>query len=445
MASIKNFIKKTPTIIQKMYYQVVPFEYRYGKKYYDMLKLINDSKKWSYDQAKNFQFNKLKEILKYCNNNIPYYNKLFKNNGFDINIKSFEDIKNIPFLTKKDIKENFEKLKPVNFNSKFYDMHTSGTTGERLHILGTDDLFKIEAAFITNAYNDHGAQLYKDHSIWIRRYSPKEGDPIAFDDIELNRSYMSAFHLNNETIHDYIKYINEKKSKILVSYPSTIYYLSCLCEKFNLKLKHIKFIHGASEVCLSHWSEKIKNVFGIDIKMHYGQVEKISFFHQDSENDLYKENLLYSYNEIVENDILVGTGFYNTAMPLIRYKTNDILIKNEKYTLNCFPKTIKRIDGRDGDMLITEKDSYVPAVNFYSFMSKIKYVDFFQITQSKKTKAVKFYIVPNNQFNSNSEKELLIEMQNRLGNIQIEIIKTNSIEREKKSQKIKIIKLYDEH
>ena len=321
-------------------------------------------------------------------------------------------------------------------------MYTSGTTGIRLHILGTDDLFKVECAFITNSHNDHGANLYTDHSIWIRRYSPEAGDPICQDNIELNRSYMSAFDLNDDTIFNYIQYINNKKSKILVSYPSTMYYLAVLCEKYGLELKHVKYLHGASEMCLNQWSDKIKSVFGIELKMHYGQVEKVSFAHQDSKNNLYKENLLYSYNEFANDNTFIGTGFHNYLMPLIRYKTNDVIVKNPNAVLDsAFPKTILKINGRNGDMLITERDSLVPAVNFYSFMSKLDFVDIFQITQQKNNKSVKFYIVPNKKFNKNNEKLLYTEMHNRLGNVPISILKKKHIHRDKNTSKFKAVRV----
>jgi phenylacetate-coenzyme A ligase PaaK-like adenylate-forming protein len=201
-------------------------------------------------------------------------------------------------------------------------------------------------------------------------------------------------------------------------------------------------MHGASEVCLPQWRSKIKEITGIDIKMHYGQVEKVSFAHQDSENDFYRENLLYGLNEYDENNTIIGTGFYNQVMPLIRYKTNDKIILNNDVKLEgCNPKTILDVEGRNGDMLITQVGSYVPAVNFYSFMSKINEVDMFQIIQKKEDKSLNFYIVPNKKYNNLTEKKLLQEMENRLGKIDIKIKKVKSIERDKNSNKLKTVSL----
>lgn len=443
MASTINFfIKNRKNPLKKILYKIIPFKYRYGTKYSDFLNFLNLSKKWSYDQSKSFQLQKIKELLNFANSNIPYYQNLFKSNGFDYNIKKFEDLKNLPILTKEDVIKNYDSLINKNYLRKHYKMNSSGTTGKRLEILGTDDLFKIEAAFITNAFNDHKSKLYDEHSVWLRRYSPSENDPIFFNDYELNRSYMSAFDLNDATIFDYVKYINNTKTKTLVSYPSTLYYFSILCGKYDLKIPYVKHMHGASEVCLPQWRTKIKEITGIDLRMHYGQVEKVSFAHQDYENDYYKENLLYGYNEYDENNTIIGTGFYNELMPLIRYKTNDKVILNKNLELNGpTPKTIIDIEGRNGDMLITEIGSYVPAVNFYSFMSKIVEVDMFQIVQKKEDKSLIFYIVINDKYTKLTEKKLIQEMENRLGKINIKIKKVKLIDRDKKSNKLKTVNL----
>ena len=441
-SSLKFLIEKQPNFVKKIVYKMVPFKHRYGKTYNEFWFLINQSKKWTYDETKNYQLNTLKNILKYCNSSVPYYQKVFRQYGFDPNIKDFDDLKILPELTKDLIIENYDDLISTEYKGKQYKMNTSGTTGKRLVVLGSDDLFKIECAIIENAYLDHGAKLYQNHSIWIRRYSPNEGDPIFFIDYELNRSYMSAFHLNDETVFSYVEYFNKQKSKILVSYPSTIYYFALLCRKYNLKLRYLKFIHAASEMCLPQWEEVIYDTFGIKIRMHYGQVEKVAFAHQDNQNDYYKENLIYSFTEYDDNNTILGSGFYNKVMPLIRYKTNDIVERLENPILDgAFPKTIKRILGRNGDMLVTEKNSLVPAVNFYSFMSKYDCVDLFQIIQKRETKDVDFYLVPNYHYTQDLENKLLQEMKNRLGDIQITIHKKNHLDRDPSSNKFKTVSL----
>jgi hypothetical protein len=92
-------------------------------------------------------------------------------------------------------------------------------------------------------------------------------------------------------------------------------------------------------------------------------------------------------------------------------------------------------------MLITEKDSLVPAVNFYSFMSKYDCVDLFQIIQKRETKDVDFYIVPNYNYTEDLENKLIEEMKNRLGNVHIIIHKKDHLDRDQNSNKFKTVSL----
>jgi phenylacetate-CoA ligase len=174
--------------------------------------------------------------------------------------------------------------------------------------------------------------------------------------------------------------------------------------------------------------------------MHYGQVEKVSFAHQNSEDNYYRENLLYGYNEFLEDGSIISTGFHNEVMPLIRYETKDnVELLADPILDGAFPKTIKRILGRDGDMLLTEKDSWVPAVNFYSFMSKVDEVDLFQIIQKREDKSITFYIVPNQYYNNLTKEKLIEEMKSRLGEVPLKIEVVSELTRDSNSSKLKTV------
>ena len=438
---IKN-IKKQPVIIQRLFFKAIPFRWRYGKKFREHLEFLEKAESWSYDQAREHQLLSLRKLLIHAKQNVPYYRDLFNEIGFDPNIKSFEDLKKIPLLTKDDVIANRVRLIDETYTGKHYKMNTSGTSGKRLDLVCSDDLFKIEAAYIYDACKKHGLNLYDEHSIWLRRYSPGENDEFYRHDYELNRTYLSAFHLNDDTVHRYVSYINETRTMNLISYPSTLYYLALLCEKHNLKLLHIKNMHGASEMCFSNWKEKIAEVFRIDLKMHYGQVEKSVFAYQDADDDFYNESMTYSYNEFMEDGTVVGTGFHNTLMPLIRYRTEDrIKVRENMSRKNSHPKTIEEIQGRNGDMLLHKSGALVPAVNFYSFLSKCNFIDMFQIRQYKESKDLVFYAIQGSSFDNKSEDYVRKELTDRLGEVNIEFVYVNELDRDFNSSKFKAVSL----
>ena len=439
MGIIKTIVQKQPKLIKNLYYNIVPFRYRYDKLFgetYDFLKNVDT---WGFDRTKEYQFIELKNLLIYCYNHVPFYKKLFSEYEFNPKIQSFEDMNKLPYLTKDIIQNNFNELISTNYFGKKILFKTSGSTGKRLEFYGENSMYKKEAAYILHSFESHNAELYNNWSIWIRRHSPKDDSDLIVKDYELKRIYMSPFHLNDVTIYNYVNIINNSKSTTIVTYPSTAYWLSCLLEKHNLKLYNIKSIHGASEQCLDIWGKKIKDIFGFDLKMHYGQVEKVSFLYQSSISNFYHESLTYSYTEYDDDNIIVGTSFMNRVMPLIRYKTNDVvtLLKTQDKSLSS-PIMVEKIDGRVDDMIISENGTKIPSVNFYTVMSRCDEVKMFQLHQQI-DKSLILKLVVSNKFNDKIKDNILLEIKKRVGDLSLQFKIVNEIIRDNNTGKFRCV------
>jgi phenylacetate-CoA ligase len=442
MGVVNSIIKKQPLVIKRLLYNIVPFEYRYGKEFRKTYNEIINNLNLPTEKLKEKQFQELKKLLIHSKENVKYYNKLFSDYSFDpYKFQDFKDIEKLPYLTKDIIKENYDDLIADNYrNKKLYTLKTSGSTGKKLEFVATDEVFKKEAAFILRAYNMHGATLYDKPSIWLRRYVPEQNSQLWNYDYELKRLYMSAYHLNEKTLDNYINEINKRDYHTLVGYPSSIYAIACLFEETNKKI-NIKAIHTASEMMLPQWRKKINEVFGINVKSHYGQMEKVSLFIQNKDDETYSDCVDYSYNEFVnENNqnVVVGTGFLNYAMPFIRYKTNDTIEIQEFDTKVGLPKIIKQVNGRCDDILISTDGSRLPGVNFYTMMYKIDGVKMFQIIQKSRDNII-FKLVKNENFNNNTLNLIDNGLKNRIGNVNISFDFVNEIERSKTTGKVRCI------
>lgn len=438
-----NLIASMGTIIKKQLYFIVPFDYRYEKTFRKKLKSIRNLSSKNLAVRSDYQLTELKKILTHCYENVPYYKNLFNELDFEPKkIGAADDINVIPVLTKETVIANFEKFQATNFfNQKKFSIATSGSTGKKLVLSVTDDVFKKEAAFILNTYKSHGGTLYDKPSIWLRRYVPQtETEPLFKYDFELKRMYMSAYHLNENNIENYIKIINQKKYHTLVGYPSSIYLLALYAEKKSLKLSYIKSIHVASEMMLPSWREKIIEVFGLIPYAHYGQIEKVALMHQKDQSGFYLNNLEYGYTELIKNGELheiVGTGFINYAMPLIRYKTNDLAI-GPRYE-NGILVGVESIVGRNDDFLTTIDGNRIPGVNFYSMINKnFPEITLFQIKQ-KFDRSIEFSFVSDSRVGKEFYSKIEYGLSARLGNVSIEIKQLDAILRNPNTNKLRAI------
>ncbi len=78
---------------------------------------------------------------------------------------------------------------------------------------------------------------------------------------------------------------------------------------------------------------------------------------------------------------IVGTGFLNYAMPLIRYKTSDIALRGEASCPLCgrHHQLIDRIEGRINDYLINREGKIIPRLMpWIKIFPNTKQYQFFQ-------------------------------------------------------------------
>ena len=111
MGVINRVIKKTPSFLQQVYYNLVPFEKRYGKYYSITLQFLLESGGWSDQLLKSYQTVQMKKLLSHCYWSVPYYRRIFLENKWTpADFRSLEDLKNFPVLTKKIIMDNRDEI-----------------------------------------------------------------------------------------------------------------------------------------------------------------------------------------------------------------------------------------------------------------------------------------------------------------------------------------------
>ncbi len=296
--------------------------------------LLEQRETLSPDQIKDYQFNQLKCILIHSYRTVAYYTELFDKISFDpLRFSDFDEIRIIPYLTRQIITDNFDKLisKKIVKNG-YYTGSTGGSTGSPLtFLLDYDSVFK-ENAFIYYYRKKLGYKL-NDRMATFRQV--KFGDDLWQFNPMHNELIFFPIKLTRATIVNITKKIIEFKPKYLNGYPSSIWYFAKLLNengvKHNLNLKGIFLM---SENVDEQQRAFIEDFFKVKSLAHYGHSERCVIAEEMSET-LYKFDPYYGYTEHIPNENgsynIVGTGFLNSVMPLIRYKTDDNCIPEEQY------------------------------------------------------------------------------------------------------------------
>lgn len=444
---LKHLYLKSPKSVQNlagMILQRIPRRMLFGRKFRDVQKVIDETEFLPREDLDEMQFLRLKEILSYSYNNVPYYSKLFRRHGIRLsNIKWLSDIENIPFLSKDIVRENFRELQSVSFKRWNRDYCTTGgTSGQPLRFYIDKQRSAIEWAFVTSIWRRAGYSLQDKRLVLRGEMVGSSTKRLWHFDPVLNQLSLSVFHMSDDVLTSYIELIQSHRPAFIHGYPSAIITLAQFIRRNHIRLGFkLKGIIGISENIIEAQRKYVESVFDARLFSHYGQSEKLILAGECEKSTCYHIEPLYGYAEILDANgkavtkngqvgELVGTGFINRAMPFIRYRTGDLAeycdskcVCGRNYTL------LRKIRGRWlQEMLVTKRHSLisVTALNVHSDI--FDHVRSFQFEQEEPGE-VSLKIVPAINYTTDDTKKILRELDEKLDNqVRMRIVFVDDIE-----------------
>lgn len=374
----------------------------------------------STEDIRKFQSIKLKDLCIFAYEKCEYYKEIF--NKVRFNAKSLENFTEIPTLDKKLIRGNVDKLVVKNLMPwQFYEMNTGGSTGEPLQ-------FKLSPKV---GIIDDVHQEYQLHYIGYRKGDlivSLSGNSISKDYRKRNifwedahqnpffgkRKY-SSLYINKNTLKFYVEDLLTIKPKFVRSYPSAIYEIANFMNKNNIKATFkVKGIILTSEQTYSWQLEVINKAFKTNIYFQLGHSEACLFAYTLDDSFEYLCSPFYGKTEILDkkgrhvekgaSGEIVVTGFYNYAMPFIRYRTGDVAVyKGEKNGI----VRLGKIQGRTQDYVFDSKGNQISltALIFGQHYKAFKNIQKWQLIQSKKGEIL-IKIIKDRDFSLDNEEEI---------------------------------------
>ena len=328
--------------------------------------LIDSTQKNSTSEVFDFQLSQLNKILK-IGWKIEGYKKFWLDNGFSKKeILHLNEAYEIPVISKEIIKQNRAFFNPVDKNYK--KTTTGGSTGSPFIIYEPEHQSRIEAAFIHDAWSNFYPEISINTKTTILR-GIKINKDWEFD--PMRGLILSTFSLKKNSILKFKSLIEKYCTPVLHAYPSSLFL-------FAKMLKENSINHGFKCICLGseplydYQINLIKEVFKSHIVHWYGQGEKVVFA-SNKPND-YKFHIYpqYGFTEVLTKSRLkqtlgkkgniIGTSFWNTSMPLIRYDTQDIGVvsKYPDISESTYSFVLDQISGRSQDFILTNLNSIIP-------------------------------------------------------------------------------------
>lgn len=400
---------------------------RENNKFPEYYKLLIESQKWSTQDIYSYQLKQFKKLVHECYLYSDYYQTVFKKYNLEINsINSIkESLNKLPFLEKSIIRDNRESL--INKNParkvKLYSV-TSGTSGMPLKVPHDHDSLNFAWAIWKSYHHSLGLGL-KPRSVRFsgnQLISPdRKIKPFWIEDIFNNQLFLSTFHLNEENTKHYVAKLNQYKPELMDGYPSAISNFADLISNGGFKLNFTpKAIVTTAETLYPSQREKIKSVFNCNVYNQYSFSEGGPLIADCSHGNLhlYPQTGIFEFLDINGNPAepgstaeLVITSLRNWKLPLIRYKTGDMvkLPSDPEKLCSCGSHLplIDEIVGRSEDILVSSNGSLISIANELIFknMSNVKNSQFIQ----EKPGSLMVNVVKNTEFD---DKDVHVMMKN---------------------------------
>lgn len=395
----------------------------------------------STDTIKKYQTILLKNIITIAVEKVPFYQP-FKST---IDFKNFTlaEIKKLPVISKEIIREDVNQFIRMDVDkSKLKWKSTSGSSGKPFQVAKPYYSDAIESMMGYRAWS-MGSHRYTFRSpvIMVRSFSPKEGEPIFRLDKLRNIWFFSPYHINESHLQEIIEVFRRSGAHVLKGYPSSIYILTLLLKKKNIRFPQIRTIVTSSETFLEKYRMEIKDYWNAEIMDWYGQNERTVTIQQCSYGN-YHNNDDYGICEIDDENNIIATSLINDIMPLLRYNSRDKAIPNEKIIhCSCGRNTsipLLGIEGRSDDIIYKDDTTPIATVNFYTLMDQFQKVKQFHLLQNEDF-SITMKLSENQTLSESDILAIKNGIKQRTGELAIEIQIVEEITRNTSTDKIKII------
>ncbi|MCF6096828.1 phenylacetate--CoA ligase [Thermovorax subterraneus] len=328
------------------------------------------------EKLKELQLERLKKIVKYAYNNVPFYRKLFDEKGLKPeDIKTLKDIREIPFTTKDDLREAYPYGMFAVPLKKVVRIHaSSGTTGKPTVVGYTKKDIETWAelvariAFMAGVREEDVAQIAFSYGLFTGAFGLHYG---------LEKIGATVVPISSGNTERQIMIMKDFGSTVLVSTPSYALYMAEVAEEIGVKKGDLRLRLGlfGAEGATLEMKKEIERRFGIMATENYGLSEIIGpgvsgECHVRDGLHIAEDHFLV---EIINPDTgetldfgekgeLVITTLTKEAMPLLRYRTRDITSLNPE-PCRCGRTLIRMspVQGRTDDMLIIRGVNVYPS------------------------------------------------------------------------------------
>lgn len=380
---------------------------------------------------------KLRDILLFSLNHVPYYRNEFQRLGLgtaDIAARPLEALTALPLLDKATLRRRFDDLKSDDLDTRdWYYNSSGGSTGE-------------PARFVQDAAYHQAAMGSKALFDTWTGYSPGAPKVLLWGagrdlvgkgtwrsrmgHLLRNEYALNTFRMTEADMRRFVGTINRARPVQIMSYVTSAYQLAQYIEREGLPVYRPKAVMTSAGTLYPHMRETIERAFGAPVFNRYGSREVGDIACECECHRGLHVNPHTHHVEILREDgspcapgetgEVVVTSLINMAMPLLRYRIGDMAAwAHQPCSCGRHWPLLKEVSGRVSDVFRRRDGSLVTPAYFNQFFrfaacSDLSFIVKYQLVQEDYTR-LRLLLVVN--IDKVTAQRLIAEKRQALGDL----------------------------
>lgn len=392
------------------------------------------------DQWEDYQRAKLRELLRICVNDVPYYSRVWTEEHKAAALAG--DLAGLPLLEKEPLRLNSSDfvrrdIKPLFTITNF----TSGTTGTPISAISTPSEIRDAMAIReVRSAGWAGVSFRLPRATFSGRMAepdPESKGPYYRYNAVERQVYFSPFHLRLANAHFYVDALKKHKIQWMTGYAVSYFLLAKFILEEGLEVPPIKAVITTSEKLTPEMRAIMEEAYRCPIFEEYSTVENVLFVSECEKGCLHvspdagiveilrPDGTACDVGEVGE---VVATCLTRSYQPLIRFRLGDLAAwDGEPCLCGRSMPVIKEVVGRLEDVVIGLDGRQL--VRFHGIFTQQPHVVEGQIIQET-LQNFTVRVVPAAGFSAADEADIRTRMVQRLGpDVNIRIERVDSIAR----------------
>lgn len=391
-----------------------------GESVHKYLRLLREAESWSDEQMKEFQQQRLHQLLVYASQEVPFYRDWIQTH--DLN-PDFLTLDQMPIVSKAIMRnEGIDRFSAEHFPvKKRIPSRSGGSTGEPFTFYETKLSYSVNMAAKLRTWYQAGYHL---GDLYMKITNGKRTSKVKqLQDLMNNCIYVPFYSITDNILKSILDRIEYTNPHFIRSYPSPLYLLARYRNnhpKYQFSPQHIM---TTGSTLTKDYRNEIEKAFGCDIIDSYS-CEGTPNVYETPSHDGYTISGYYGIIEVLDDDNkpvvngigrVVSTDLWNFAHPFLRYDTLDMVeVKGGR---------IIRIMGRQCETLVEANGTLLTVHNFtHYFSDNFPSVDGWQVVKLKDGN-IRFRLVVNKLFSPDDEQNIINHWSSCTGReISLEIV-----------------------